>query len=241
MAIRVLIVEDESWASESLLEMLTELWNDDYTAVVKSTVRDVISWLGKNETDLIFMDIHLGDGLSFDIFNHIKIQTPIIFTTAFDEYALEAFRNRGYAYLLKPFELPELKEALSKVESLLRREELVPQYKNRFLVRYGIRLKSVPVEDIAYFMADDKLLYGFSVQGDRFIVDDTLSKLAPRLDPAFFFQINRKFIIHIQSIAEMVKMSRNRIKLQLHPQVLDNPEIIVSEEKSNDFQLWLDK
>ncbi|MGJ1430968.1 LytR/AlgR family response regulator transcription factor [Sphingobacterium spiritivorum] len=241
MAIRVLIVEDESWASESLMEMLTELWNDEYTAVVKSTVRDVISWLSKNETDLIFMDIHLGDGLSFDIFNHIKIQTPVIFTTAFDEYALEAFRNQGYAYLLKPFELPELKEALSKVESLLPREEIIPHYKNRFLVRYGIRLKSVPVEDIAYFMADDKLLYGFSVQGDRFIVDDTLSKLAPRLDPEFFFQINRKFIIHIQSIGEMLKMSRNRIKLQLHPQILENLEIIVSEEKSHDFQLWLDK
>ncbi|QQT25521.1 LytR/AlgR family response regulator transcription factor [Sphingobacterium spiritivorum] len=241
MAIRVLIVEDESWASESLLEMLTELWNDEYTAVVKSTVRDVISWLSKNETDLIFMDIHLGDGLSFDIFNHIKIQTPVIFTTAFDEYALEAFRNQGYAYLLKPFELPELKEALSKVESLLPREEIIPHYKNRFLVRYGIRLKSVPVEDIAYFMADDKLLYGFSVQGDRFIVDDALSKLAPRLDPEFFFQINRKFIIHIQSIGEMLKMSRNRIKLQLHPQILENLEIIVSEEKSHDFQLWLDK
>jgi len=241
MATQILIVEDEDWAVDSLSEMLSEIWNEDFTIEVLSTVREAIDWLTKHKADLIFMDVHLGDGLSFDIFDSIKVKTPIIFTTAYEEYALQAFQNNGYAYLLKPFELEELRIAVNKVQSLIPKHGQSSSYKNRFLVKYGIRLKSIRVEDIAYFMADDKLLYGFSMQGEKFIVDETITKLIPKLNPTFFFQINRKFIVHIQAIVEMVKISRNRIRLQLQPQLLEDVEVIVTEEKSNEFQLWLDK
>jgi len=123
----------------------------------------------------------------------------------------------------------------------LPQEDVAVPYKSRFLVRYGMRLKSIPIQDIAYFMAQDKTLYGYTVEGQQFIVEDTITGLARRLDPTYFFQINRKFIIHIQAITDMLKVARNRIRLQLQPAVLPDIEIIVSEEKSADFQLWLDQ
>lgn len=241
MATRILIVEDEGWAVDSLSEMLSDMWKDDFTIEVKATVRDAIDWLTKHKADLIFMDIHLGDGLSFDIFDSIKVKTPIIFTTAYEEYALQAFQNNGYAYLLKPFDQEELHAAVAKVQPLISRAQHSSAYKNRFLVKYGVRLKSIRAEDIAYFMAEDKLLYGFSVEGEKFIVDETITKLISKLDPRFFFQINRKFIVHIQSIVEMIKISRNRIRLKLNPDLVDDIEVVVTEEKSNEFQMWLDK
>ncbi len=241
MATRILIVEDEGWAVDSLSEMLSDMWTDDFTIEVKATVRDAIDWLTKYKADLIFMDVHLGDGLSFDIFDSIKVKTPIIFTTAYEEYALQAFQNNGYAYLLKPFDQEELHAAVAKVQPLISRAQHSSAYKNRFLVKYGLRLKSIRAEDIAYFMAEDKLLYGFSLEGEKFIVDETITKLISKLDPRFFFQINRKFIVHIQSIVEMIKISRNRIRLKLNPDLVDDIEVVVTEEKSNEFQMWLDK
>jgi len=212
-----------------------------FQATVKTTVRDATAWLIKHDVDLIFMDVQLGDGLSFDIFEQVKISVPVIFTTAFEDYALKAFRNQGFAYLLKPYDEDELKEAIAKVSPFLPEDTSPISYKSRFLVRYGMRLKSIPIDEISYFMAVDKILYGYTTEGDEFIVEDTITGLVTRLDPKFFFQINRKFIIHIDAIVDMLKVGRNRIRLQLQPALTTTIEVIVSEDKSADFQLWLDR
>ncbi|MFZ4862555.1 LytR/AlgR family response regulator transcription factor [Sphingobacterium sp. Mn56C] len=242
MAVQILIVEDEDWAKDSLLDMLETIQGFDFEGVHLKTIRDAKLWLQKNKPDLIFMDIHLADGLSFHIFEDIQVQAPVIFTTAYDNYALDAYRNQGYAYLLKPYELSDLMEALARVKPLLPSfSEEKQSYKTRFLVKYGVYLKSIAVTDIAYFMADDKLLYVAVKQGDQYIVEDTISNLASKLDPNDFFQVNRKFIVHIGAIRDMVKISRNRIRLTLSPAVASNIEVVVSEEKSNIFQKWLDR
>ncbi|KKX47017.1 LytR/AlgR family response regulator transcription factor, partial [Sphingobacterium sp. IITKGP-BTPF85] len=146
-----------------------------------------------------------------------------------------------YAYLLKPYDDDELQQALNKVAPFIVQDTREIQYKTRFLVRYGMRLKSIPTTEIAYFMAEDKILYGYTKDGDQFIVDDTITGLVSRLDPTFFFQVNRKFIIHIDSIIDMLKVARNRIRLQLQPALPAGIEVIVSEDKSSDFQMWLDR
>ncbi len=238
---KILIVEDENWASESLLEKLDQLIATKFQSTIITTVREAADWLLKNEVDLIFMDVQLGDGLSFEIFDQVKVQAPVIFTTAFEDYALKAFQNQGYAYLLKPYDDDELQQALDKVAPFIVQETKEIQYKTRFLVRYGMRLKSIPTTEIAYFMAEDKILYGYTKDGDQFIVDDTITGLVSRLDPTFFFQVNRKFIIQIDAIVDMLKVARNRIRLQLQPPLPAGIEVIVSEDKSSDFQMWLDR
>lgn len=238
---KILIVEDENWASESLLEKLDQLIAIKFQSTIITTVREATDWLLKNEVDLIFMDVQLGDGLSFEIFDQVKVQVPVIFTTAFEDYALKAFQNQGYAYLLKPYDNDELQQALDKIAPFIVQETKEIQYKTRFLVRYGMRLKSIPTTEIAYFMAEDKILYGYTKEGDQFIVDDTITGLVSRLDPKFFFQVNRKFIIHIDAIIDMLKVARNRIRLQLQPALPAGIEVIVSEDKSSDFQMWLDR
>ncbi|QQD15590.1 LytR/AlgR family response regulator transcription factor [Sphingobacterium sp. UDSM-2020] len=238
---KILIVEDENWASESLLEKLDQVIATKFQSTIITTVREAADWLLKNEVDLIFMDVQLGDGLSFEIFDQVKVQAPVIFTTAFEDYALKAFQNQGYAYLLKPYDDDELQQALDKVVPFIVQETKEIQYKTRFLVRYGMRLKSIPTTEIAYFMAEDKILYGYTKDGDQFIVDDTITGLVSRLDPTFFFQVNRKFIIQIDAIVDMLKVARNRIRLQLQPALPAGIEVIVSEDKSSDFQMWLDR
>lgn len=243
MLTQVLIIEDERWAWESLSEMLVSLIPYPFSIEIKSTVRESKAWLAKNKADLIFMDIHLGDGLSFDIFQNVKIESPVIFTTAYEDYALEAFKHQGYAYLLKPYEKEELAYALKKVTPLFAHKEIespIKSYKERFLVRYGLHLKSISIQDIAYFMAEDKVLYAYTFDGDRYILDDTITGLTPKLNPLHFYQVNRKFIVHIHSISSMLRMGRNRIRLHLHPTLPEGIEVYVSEEKSADFQSWLD-
>ncbi|QBQ42637.1 response regulator transcription factor [Sphingobacterium psychroaquaticum] len=240
MAVYILIVEDEDWAKDSLVEMLMDVSWLDFELTHHKTIRDAVAWLSTNKVDLIFMDIHLGDGLSFHIFDQVAVKSPVIFTTAFDSYALEAFRNQGYAYLLKPYDEAELEEALLRVKPLLpQKTPTVQAFKNRFLVKYGIHLKSIAADEIAYFMAEDKLLYATLHSGDEYIVEDTITSLSDRLDPKRFFQVNRKFIVSIAAIIDMVKLSRSRIRLSLHPPVVSGAEVIVSEDKSNDFQRWL--
>lgn len=185
------------------------------------------------------MDVHLADGLSFDIFKKIKVDVPVIFSTAYDNYALEAFKNQGYAYLLKPFELEDLQAALSKVDFVFTNAEEPVSYRSRFLVKFGNKMKTVAVHDIAFFMAEDKILFGYTFECDQVVIDETLTSLMPRLSPDIFFQISRKFIVNINAIQEMVKVARGRIRLNMASQPKD-VEIIVSEDRSTDFQNWLD-
>lgn len=237
---KILIVEDERWAYESLSEQLYELLANSISIDFVSTVREAVSYLSKHKPDLVFMDVHLGDGLSFDIFQEVKADFPVIFTTAYDQYALKAFAHRGYDYLLKPFELEDLKTALEKVAFVFQKPKETKGYKSRFLVKFGSKMKSIAIEEIAYFMADDKILFATAFNGEQFVIDETVSSLMPKLSPNNYFQVNRKFIVHIKAISEMHKISRNRIKLKFNPAL--NPqdiEVIVSEDRSIAFQDWL--
>ncbi len=236
MAWQILVVEDEEWAWDSLRDMLALLLLAENPKLIRlDTVRDAVNWLRNNSPDLIFMDIHLADGISLDVFKQVPVSAPVIFTTAYDEYALDAFQNQGYAYLLKPFDQEDMEQAIAKVRKLLPSDE--PHYKSRFLVKYGIHLKSLPVDDIAYFMAEDKTLFAVEKAGGRYIIEDTLMGIATKLDPASFFQINRKFMVHIDAIVSMLKISRGRVKVKLVPE--QNEDVIVSQERSLLFQEWL--
>lgn len=241
MGWNILIVEDEDWAFVGLKEMLTDLYGDStLTFTNTKEIQEAVKTINKHHFDLIFMDIHLMDGLSFEIFKQVSIDVPLIFTTAYEQYALEAFQNQGYAYLLKPFDVEELAQIMKRLEPLLPKAEL--RLKQRFLVKYGNFLKSLAIADIAYFMAEDKELYAVEKgSGVAYIIEDSLVHLVTQVDPFVFFQINRKFLVRIDSIQSMLKISRNRIKLELIPQTPKGIEVIVSEERSPNFQRWLDQ
>ncbi|WP_367211148.1 LytR/AlgR family response regulator transcription factor [Sphingobacterium sp. R2] len=241
MGWKILIVEDEDWAFVGLKEMLNSLYGETiFTFSNAKEIQEAVTTINRHQFDLIFMDIHLMDGLSFEIFKQVAVDVPLIFTTAYEQYALDAYQNKGYAYLLKPFDVDELKQVMNRIEPLLPKIE--PQLKQRFLVKYGNFLKSLAIADIAYFMAEDKELYAVEKgSGIAYIIEDTITHLVTQVDPMVFFQINRKFLVRIDAIQSMLKISRNRIKLALIPPTPESIVVIVSEERSPNFQRWLDQ
>ena len=228
-----IIIEDEYLAAAELERLLGEVAPEITILTKLDSVSESVKWLKKNKADVIFMDIHLGDGQSFDIFEQVEVTAPVIFITAYDEYALKAFKYQGIDYILKPFDKEELQQALNKLESLSPTNTPFPVasltvYQERFLVTVGTKMKSVTVGDIAYFMADGKYLVLFTRDGQNYILDQTISGIETKLNPAQFFKINRKFIISYNSIKEMVKYSNSRIKIVLTPVPPAGIEAIVS-------------
>jgi DNA-binding LytR/AlgR family response regulator len=218
---------------------------------ILGTVEAAVAWLSKHTADLLFMDIHLGDGESFQIFQQVQVNSPVIFTTAYDQYTLKAFKNQGIDYLLKPFDEDDVRAALNKLHSIRKATEIVlPQIttieaqpgklRNRFMVKMGKLIKTVQSEEVAYFMADDKYLFLVTKDSQNYIIEETVSSLEPQLDPAVFFRINRKFIINIKAIKEMYKLSRNRVRIVLQPSPAAGVEAVVSEERAEAFKNWLD-
>lgn len=234
----ILIVENEEWAFIALKNMLKLAYSANKQTFTNATdISGAVDLINQNYFDLIFMDIHLMDGLSFEIFEQVSIHVPVIFTTAYEQYALQAFQHRGFAYLLKPFDQEELENVMSRVSPLLPEGE-----KRHFLVKYGNFLKSLAISDIAYFMADGKELYALEREsGTAYIIEDTLTHVVSQVDPSLFFQVKRKFLAHFESIRSMIKIGRNRIKLELVPKPPKAVEVIVSEERSPSFQQWLDQ
>lgn len=240
----VAIIEDEHLAALELEQALAEVAPDVEVIARLNSVRESVEWLATNAVDLLFMDIHLGDGQSFDIFQQVRITVPVIFITAYDEYALKAFKYQGVDYLLKPFERDELRQALEKVRSFASPVESNPVasvalYQERFLITLGSRMKSVAVDDVAYFMADGKYLLLFTRDGQSYILDSTISAIESKLNPARFFKINRKFIISFPSIQEMVRYSNSRVRVVLSPLPPEGVEVIVSADRIQDFKRWL--
>lgn len=242
-----IIIEDEPLASMELEKVLSETAPDIHVTARLDSVRESISWLRENQTDLIFSDIHLGDGQSFDIFKQVEVKVPVIFITAYDEYALQAFKNQGIDYILKPFDREEIASALTKIRNWFSQHSpvtptLVPgTYQERFLVQIGAKIKSVTADEIAYFMADGKYLMLYTTDGNNYIVDYTIAGIEERLDPKFFFRINRKFIINYTAIKDMIRYSGSRIKIILSPTPPDNIEAIVPTERIREFKEWLNK
>lgn len=252
---RILIIEDEHYAAKRMQNLLLNQLPDATILAVIDTVEDAVSWLSSHvEPNLIFMDIQLADGLSFQIFEEIKVQCPIIFTTAFDEYALNAFKVNSIDYLLKPIEELALKNALDKYQKFFPSASAQQidwngitkevfknkgQYKSRFLIKTGQSYAYLNTGDIQYLFSEDGLSFACDEKGKKYLIDQSLDKIEDTLDPDQFFKISRKHIIALQAISKVHPYLNGRLKLELN--LKSDKEFIVSRDKSKDFKSWLDK
>lgn len=251
--LKILILEDEEPAAKRLLKMVKEAEPDAVFADPVVSVSSAIKWLKENEApDLIISDIQLSDGISFEVFREVPLSCPVIFTTAYDQYALEAFKVNSIDYLLKPIKKTELEAALAKFKKVRSAAPPLPDivkllqaygerndpYKKRFIVRYGDHIKTIHTEEIAYFDTSDKINFLTTSEGRRFTVDLNLDQLETQLDPKKFFRINRQFIISIHAISEMLAYTKSRVLIKLKPAA--KTETIVSTERSAAFKAWLD-
>jgi DNA-binding LytR/AlgR family response regulator len=253
---KVLIVEDEPLAAERLEALLKKADPRVEIAGHCDSVKKSISWFQKHHPpDLIFLDIQLGDGLSFEIFDQVMVDSPVIFTTAYDAYAIEAFRLNSIAYLLKPVKMEELAAALVKFRSSpyftmssgvgqQRAVEMVQhlltrEYKRRFLIKTGVHFRSIPVEEILFCCSREKATFTTLVTGKTCLFDHTLEQLESLLDPAIFFRINRKYIISLTAIADMITYSSSRLKLVIKN--CDDQDVFVSRDRMQEFRSWLDR
>ncbi|WP_338874688.1 LytTR family DNA-binding domain-containing protein [Spirosoma sp. SC4-14] len=258
-----LLVEDEELAVRKLQKLLNDVAPALTITGITAGIEDTVEWLenrrlsGLPEPDLIFLDIELADGQSFEIFERTPVRSTVIFTTSYDEYALQAFKVNSIDYLLKPVQRDDLERSLQKYEALRGRsatndpvrniEKLVQQlqrqslrdYRQRFLVRQGQRLLSIEVSEIAYFYTEERYSFFTTHRGQKFLVDYTLDELAESLDPGQFFRINRSVLITHQSVDQIQSYFGNRLVLQLRPAF--DKEALVSREKVSDFKTWMGK
>lgn len=250
---RTLIIEDEKPAARRLARMLEELGIQVEEQL--HSVQESIEWFSSNEhPDLIFLDIQLADGLSFEIFDEINVKSAIIFTTAYDEYALQAFKLNSIDYLLKPIDEQELARAVQKYRELHRESGSVQvdfedirkllenpvdrTYKKRFTARVGSHIKVIPVDEISCFYSQDKGTYGAVESGRSFLLDTTIEQLEKELSPDTFFRVSRKFIVQLPHIKDIVAYSNSRLKIEVKGH--KDLEIVVSRERVKDFKFWLE-
>jgi len=256
MHIRALIIEDEPNAAEKIQRLLYRYDRSIEVVASLESIADTVEWLQNpaNKYDLILSDIQLTDGLSFDIFKQVAVDKPIIFTTAFDEYAIEAFKLNSIAYLLKPVNLEALTESMQKLETLRNAFSSNDQtaqlaalqqalgmiqknpYKERFMVKLGDHIRSVPTDKIVLFYAEGRSVFLITENQRKFIIDYKLEELEGFLDPKQFYRANRSFIVNIQGIQEVLVYSKSRLKVELVQEFAK--EIIVSREKVGDFKNW---
>jgi len=251
----ILIVEDEPEAAARLSKLLKELRPTIRIVASLDSVRSSVKWITDNPSpDLVFMDIQLADGLSFEIFEKVEIKVPVIFTTAYNEYALKAFKVNSIDYILKPLDKDEVAAAFKKYENLTGKgpsrdkvmesigaamQMLTKRYKERFVLKVGEHLRSVEVSDVLYFNSLEKTTFAVDNAGRKHILDFTLDQLEALLDPARFFRINRKYIVSVDSIRDMISHTNSRLKLLLKSS--DDDDIIVARERVQEFKDWLDK
>lgn len=245
------IVEDEKPAAKRLQKLLEAHQENIEVLAVLDSIETAVAFFSKNpKSDVVFLDIHLADGHSFEIFNHVQIHAPIIFTTAYDEYALQAFSVNSIDYLLKPIDDEKLDRSLSKLKQLKgnnnldKLEQLISafgtnkKYKNRFLVKQPENLLTVDISQIAYFMAMQKMVVMVTYENRTFPVDQTLEELETLLDPTQFFRLNRQFIVSLKAIHHISTIYSGKLKITLKPPVKE--EVFVSREKASEFKAWLD-
>lgn len=245
-----IIIEDEKPAARMLQRKLEKL--NIPVQVMLHSVREAIEWFQQNShPDLIFLDIQLSDGLSFEIFEKVSIQSPIIFTTAYDEYALRAFKLNSIDYLLKPIDEDDLEVAVEKyrktispkpaIDMLMIRQlftsSQAPEYKKRFSVKVGDHIKIIPIEEVELFYSEFKGTFIHTFEGRTFLLDTTLESLEKELDPTQFFRISRKYIISHTALKDIVVYSNSRLKLTLKS--YNKEEVIVSRERVGVFKEWL--
>jgi DNA-binding LytR/AlgR family response regulator len=254
---KVLIIEDEELGVERLIKHLNAI--DPTIEIVGNTasITESVQWLKTHEhPDVVLMDIELADGQSFAIFNEVDIESTVIFTTSYDEFALKAFKVNSIDYLLKPIKKEDLKNSLEKyhqlkqqfapspsvqIESLLSELKLQQKkaYRNRFLVKQGQRLVSIETSDIAYFYAEGRLCFFKTWSKAKYIVDYTLDELEEMLDPHQFYRANRGFIVQVKSISQIHSHFNGKLLVELEPAT--EKEVVISREKASEFKEWLGK
>ena len=253
---KILIIEDEQLAAEKLVATVKSIDANYEVVAVLNSVDASIKWLENNEEpDLILSDIHLADGICFNIYSSVKISSPIIFTTAYEKYAIKAFEVNSVDYLLKPVTKERLETAMSKYNTLNNSKgedqaELYEEfkkilsqnnkeYKSRFLCKLGNKIKSVPTTSIRYFYSKDKMTFIIDEDGNRLPVNNTLDEIDSLLDPSDFFRLNRQVITNFSAIDEIHPYFKGRMKLKLNPNA--DMDIVISTERTPLFKAWLDR
>lgn len=247
---RVIIIEDEAPAATRLARMLAELDATIEVAAMLDSVEASVKYLSENEPELVFMDIQLADGLSFSIFQQVRLVQPVIFTTAFDNYVLKAFKVNSVDYLLKPIDPEELRQALhkyrsvhqdglaGKIERLV--QELSPaRYKERLLIKRGQQLHFLKTSAMAHCHADGKLCYAIDFNGNSYLLDSGLRQLEETVDPRQFYRVNRQLLVNIEAIKRVHTWLGGRLKLEVAPPT--QADTIVARERVNGFKEWLGK
>ncbi len=255
---KVLIIEDEAPAARRLQSLLAEYDPSIQISAVIDSIEDAVTWLNNYpHPELIFMDIMLADGQSFEIFEHVEITVPIIFTTAYDEFAIKAFKVNSIDYLLKPIEPQLLAMALKKynstqrstvnlneiMESLLvggiKSQKSRPDFKNRFLIKSGDKFIPIEISQVAYFSFEDKLTFLHTIHQKRHMLDHTLDELETLIDPNLFFRLNRQYIASFSSIKTVHNYFNGKLKVYLNPEIKEG--VVVSKERAHFFKLWLNR
>jgi DNA-binding LytR/AlgR family response regulator len=248
---KVLLIEDEQPAARQMTKLLGQLDPPLVPIEVIDSVESSVRWLRTFPTpDLIFMDIQISDGLSFEILQQIPVSAPIVFTTAFDHYAIQAFKVNAVDYLLKPIEIESLRQAVARVEErrktastpsidieALYRHFAPPSYKDRFLVRAGQSMLSVATSDIAFFRSDEGLTQAFTDGGKKYFVEHTLEELERLIDPKAFFRVSRQVILRLDTVKAIHNHFNGRLKVDVNPAAPDT--IFVSRDRVSDFKAWL--
>jgi len=250
---KVIIIEDEKPSARRLKRMLESI--DITTETMLHSVEESIQWFNTNaHPDLIFLDIQLSDGLSFEIFDQVEVKSAIIFTTAYDEYALQAFKLNSIDYLLKPIDDEDLETAVAKYKTRLPQKTNIALdfedikkllvnpidrvYKKRFSVKVGQHLKLVNIDDVECFYSENKGTYLYTTEGRNYLLDTTLEALENELEPETFFRTNRKFFININAIKDIISYTNSRLQIKLNH--YNEDEVIVARERVKDFKDWLE-
>lgn len=249
---KYLIIEDEQLAAVEMQRLLKSVEPNADIAGVLPSIKKSVEWLSANpQPNLIFMDIHLQDGLCFEIFDKVNVKAPVIFTTAYDQYALQAFKSNGVAYLLKPVDEDELSDALQRIASFSeeRQQTAIAEtartlrnrsdndYIRRLSIKAGDSYFSLPIEQVAYFYSEDHYTYVCTTENKRYIINSALDELEGRLDPDRFFRAARNCTLSIESVSKVNKFFNGRLKLQIRPDF--NDELYVSRNKVKEFIAWL--
>lgn len=249
---RTIIIEDENLTAKRLQGLLHKYDPGIDVLAVLPSVKEAVAWLQEHVMpELIFMDIHLEDDLAFTIFEKVPLRVPVIFTTAYDEYMIQAFKVNSVDYLLKPVNYDELVQALEKYKSLHAQQHVPPdmekllaligkkdqEYKSRFMITVGTRIKSIETHEIAYFYSEEKLTFMVTKEGQTLPIDYSLDKLSTLLNPRDFFRISRQFIVSFQSITNVLTHIKGKLKLELQPK--SKFEVLVTGDRMTDFKEWL--
>ncbi|WP_308992437.1 LytTR family DNA-binding domain-containing protein [Mariniflexile litorale] len=248
---KAVIIEDEKLASDYLETLLQKnSFNIDVIKIIDN-VKDAIQWLSQHTVDIIFLDIHLGDDTSFSIFEKLHINTPIIFTTAYNEYAIKAFKLNSIDYLLKPIDEDELRASIDKLkkrilnsnpfdmQKLLEVMQQKEDYQERFMVVSGQKIKSILIDQVAYFLSEGRYIKLVTNNNEKYLLDQSLENLENKLNPNYFYRVNRQVIVSFTSIQQMIVWSKSRVKLELNP--ITEFDVIVSIDKSGEFKKWLNR